>query len=178
MKCNFCGNEISETDKFCNNCGGPVTKADVYKQPVPQESMPVNVIPDPTVNVQKPDEIDNTNVQAIVILVLSIICCCISTGTMFNAPFSLAALILSIVSLSKSGKAKSLWYSGEKKLAVVEVQSVRKLNKAGWILFACAAFICIMLFVLAIVVGQYSFEYYEDFYTVIPYATDFSYYFN
>ena len=181
MKCNFCGNEISETDKFCNNCGGPVHKEGTSAVPDVQtvrQSEPGLNMAAPEENVQKPDCIDKTNAQAIIILVLSIICCCAGAFFVFNAPFGIAAFILAIISLVKSSKANKLWYSGERKLAVAEAKTVKSLNRAGWILFACAAFICIVIFVLVLAFGEMSFEYYEDFFTMVPYSTEFNYYFN
>lgn len=181
MKCNFCGNEISETDKFCNNCGGPVSRVETVAVPAVQAARQseagFSTAPQEE-NIQKPSCIDKTNVQAIIILVLSIVCCCAGMFFFFNAPFSIVAFILAIISLVKSSKANKLWYLGERRLAADEAKTVKKLNKAGWILFACAAFVCIVIFVLVLAFGQVSFEYYEDFFTMVPYSTEFNYYFN
>lgn len=140
MNCNFCGEEIEQGAKFCRGCGSPVPQEAIKQENVQdgnigqqdyQEKVEI-IEPIPNVNIQKPAGIGKTNASAIILLILSIICCC---NISYSSVLFLAGMILAIISLVKSKNAANLWDSGKRDLASAEIKASKKMAMIGWILF-------------------------------------------
>lgn len=164
MKCSFCGNEIEQNSKFCSGCGAPVQQEEIKTEAQHdgevnnagteyQEKVEV-INPIPNINTPKPDGIGKSNAPAIVLLILSLICCC-GSG-IFSMILFIAAAVLAIVSLVKSKNAEKLWNSGMRDAAAAEIKISKKLAMIGWILFGVSFLIQIIITVFFFISGGYS----------------------